>query len=60
MHTLTVNLWTVNGDGQVEAVGHNSARQQVGDLVRDPERNALYRVYDAGQRLRWWYLGQIS
>jgi hypothetical protein len=60
MHTVTVNLWTVNENGQVVPVGHNSPRQKPGDLVRDVERNALYRVYDAGQRLRWWYLSTLS
>jgi len=61
MHTPTVNIWTVNGDGKIVPVNHNEPREKFGDITLDPETDSVYRVVPGRHyNLSWYYLGSMT
>jgi len=61
MHTPTIHIWTVNGDGKIVAVDHTEPRQAFGDIILDPATDSVYRVAPGRYyNPSWYYLGSIA
>ena len=56
MHTLTVNLWTVDSDNKFQPVGHTEPRPRSGDLCQDPETGEITRFIEGRHSLQMWPL----